>query len=176
MKSYRNLGELELRRLNTTTTTTTTMMITTTNATATPTARPTAELPSIRNTHTHNISFTRHVSENLVNCYTTVGTSCATNPQQKRSNGVRALRSADMWQTATAHRRLLMWSTSSTVDKFCWQHERLVMTKFSKSRVWDKVPKRSALILQVPEFPYGTMRDEWKESFMPKPSSICVVV
>jgi len=50
------------------------------------------------------------------------------------------------------------------------------MTKFSKSRVWDKVPKRSALILQVPEFLYGRVWDEWKEASMPLPSSICVVV
>ena len=30
-------------------------------------------------------------------------------------------------------------SISSTVDEFCWQHDRLAMARFSKSEVWDKI-------------------------------------
>jgi len=49
-----------------------------------------------------------------------------------------------------------VWSTSSTVDKFCWQHDWHVVTKFSESKVYEKVPAESALILEKLEFVYNT--------------------
>ena len=38
------------------------------------------------------------------------------------------------------------------------QRDRLAVAKFSASGVWDKFPEESALILEVPEFPYNTVR------------------
>ena len=72
------------------------------------------------------------------------------------------------------------------------------MAKFFKSRVWRKVPEESTLIiiiiiiiikgiyiaqvrkghkcainmLKVPEFPYNTVQDRWKEAPTPKTSPI----
>jgi len=37
----------------------------------------------------------------------------------------------------TARQPSWVCSTSSTVDEFCWQHDRLAVAKFSKSREWD---------------------------------------
>jgi len=41
------------------------------------------------------------------------------------------------------------------IAQFCWPHDRLAVAKFSKSRVWYKVPERSVLIFL--EFPHKTM-------------------
>ena len=46
------------------------------------------------------------------------------------------------------------------------------MAKFFKSRVWRKVPEGSTLMLKVPEFPYNTVQDRWKEAPTPKTSPI----
>ena len=37
--------------------------------------------------------------------------------------------------------------------------DRLAVAKFLKSRVWDKVSEGNALILEIPEFPYNTLKD-----------------
>jgi len=42
---------------------------------------------------------------------------------------------------ATTHATSSVWSTSSTVDEFCWTHHRLAVAKFSKSSDRDKVPE-----------------------------------
>jgi len=87
---------------------------------------------------------------------TTVRTTFTTNPQQ---NDVHELKHygrrpcsklCARWvynidRSAAAWRPSSVWSTSSTVDEFCWQHDRLAVAKFSKSTVWDQVPAESIL-------------------------------
>jgi len=91
-----------------------------------------------------------YASWNLVNCCTTVGTSCTTN----WSNGVRASRQwasrnyapgeRTHWQCINCRK---CSQQSSTTDEFCGQHDWLAVAKFlSKSRVWDNVQHRSTHI------------------------------
>jgi len=47
------------------------------------------------------------------------------------------------------------------------------VAKFSKSRVWGKVPERSTLILEIiPEYLYNTILDRSKEAPMLKPALV----
>jgi len=39
-----------------------------------------------------------------------------------------------------------VWSTRWTVDEFWRQHDRLAMVKYSKFRVWRKVPDGDTLV------------------------------
>ena len=71
----------------------------------------------------------------------------------KRSDGVKGLQLTDVQWTAA--KRLPSWvsSTTSTVDEFRWQHGRLAVAKFAKSRVKDKlVSGGSNQMLAVPNF------------------------
>ena len=43
-------------------------------------------------------------------------------------------------------------------DEFCWQSHRLTVEKFLKSRVRDKVPEESTLVLEVAELRYNGCR------------------
>jgi len=49
---------------------------------------------------------------------------------------------------------------------------RPVVAKFSKSRVWGKVPEGNTLFLELPKFPYNTVKDMLNEAPMPKPAGI----
>jgi len=104
----------------------------------------------------------RYVSRNLVNCCTTVGTSCPTNPQQIE---VMELEHYSRWMCnkidTSSHD--VLTSTSLTIDEFCWQHDQLAVAKFSKFRVSDKV-QEGTLFWGIPEFSCNTMQDRWKES------------
>jgi len=74
----------------------------------------------------------RCVSQNLIDCCSTVETNCTTNWR----NAVKGV-TAD-WHVVNSHDSL---HTSSTVDEFCWQQDRRAMSK-----VWDKVPEGSTLV------------------------------
>ena len=79
-------------------------------------------------------------------CCTTVGTDWLYNNRSttNRCNGFRSTGQAPQ----RVDRRKCGQQSRSTVDEFCWQHDRLAVAKFSrpKSRVWDKVSERSATI------------------------------
>ena len=96
------------------------------------------------------------VSRNLVNCCTTVGTICTTNPQQIEVMELeyysRRMCSKQPWRVD--RRRYCQPSTSSIVDKFADNAVDLIaLAKISESRVWNKVPERSAhLFWRYPNF------------------------
>jgi len=46
------------------------------------------------------------------------------------------------------------------------------MEKFSKSRIWDKVPKSSTLVLEGPKFSSNIGQDRLKEAPTAKISSV----
>jgi len=48
-------------------------------------------------------------------------------------------------------------------DEFCRQRDRLAVAKFSKSKVWYKVPQERTLIFWRFKFPYKTVRDRWRK-------------
>jgi len=60
--------------------------------------------------------------------------------------------------------------SNSTVDEFCWQHDRLAVEKLSKFTVCDKVTEAVGLpLFWGPEFYCNTVCDWCKEAYMPKP-------
>ena len=94
---------------------------------------------------------TRCFSQNLVNCCTAVGTSCTTNQEQievmelegysrPTRNKLCAFSNYASIIVCAIH------NESIHVNEFCLQRHRHAVAKFSKSRVWDKVPEGSTLI------------------------------
>ena len=65
-----------------------------------------------------------YVSRNLVNCCTTMRTSCTTNPQQ-----------IDAMESKHYGRRACSKQTRHVDRRKCDQNDRLVVINFSKSRV-----------------------------------------
>ena len=73
--------------------------------------------------------------------------NCTANPQQNKvmESEHRRVGLINYVRTATTRRPSQVWSTSSSVDEFRWQCDRLAESKFLKSRVRDKVSRASTL-------------------------------
>ena len=95
-------------------------------------------------------------------------------PATNRISGVRALRcrtyKLNYVRPATTRRPSWVWSTSSTVDEFCWQHDRLVSEMFLNPEYGIKFEREVGLpsFLSYPNFLITQDRPRWKEAFMPK--------
>ena len=61
-------------------------------------------------------------------------------------------------------------------DKHCrpyyFTYDQIALKKFSNSSILEKVSGEVPLLLELPEFPYNTVQDRWKEASVPKISSI----
>jgi len=69
---------------------------------------------------------------------------------------------------------LYLATTLLTVDEFCWPHHRLAMAKFSKSRVWGKVPEGSPLIFwRYPNFLATQLRIGQRKSYAKNQLYLC---
>jgi len=103
---------------------------------------------------------TRYISQNLVNCCTTVETSCTANPQQIEVMELDGYR----WPTCSKQPRLVDCRIG-VVNRL--DRRRILLTMRSTcrakfSRLWNKVPEGCTLILEIPKF--NTVWDRWKEA------------
>jgi len=99
---------------------------------------------------------TRCVSRNLVNPSTAVAISCTTNPQQMD------VKELERYGRPTCIKQSAPSNDASTVIGVIHKLDRrrtllTIMTKFSKSWIWDKVPKESSLIFGGNRFPFNTV-------------------
>ena len=56
-----------------------------------------------------------------------------------------------------------MSSTSSPIDEFCWQHNRLAVVNIVSPEFASKFQRKVPLFLEVPKFHYNTVWDRWME-------------
>ena len=72
------------------------------------------------------------------------------------------------WPMCSKQPQLCGTGVVSRLNEFCLQRDRPAVAKFSKFRVWEKVPEGSILISEVPKFPYNTVLDRKRKPLCQK--------
>ena len=106
---------------------------------------------------------TRCVGQNLVNCRNKLYDKTTT--KQTELEGYSRSICSKRHDSSIV---VLVSSTNSTVDddddEELLRAQSTRLGEISKSEVWDKVPEKSTVVLEIPKFPYNTVWDRRKEA------------